>query len=345
MSFDTRITSSCTKVDFFNRYWGFLEANGVFSAILHGWQDYPNTILSDVDYCVPQEQLPNLLNLLARYCEDVGWSIVQIFQHEATAFYCVCASKDNIDDVVLLDVCGDYWVHGKLRITSNDLLEGRRRVEGYEFYVLSPHVELAYIITKAVIKKKNPEVIRERMDELILEAGSQIKNMLPILPESELFSLSEFCSNPSECLQNSKWAAKLVRVRSLGAGEIKRLINRLLRPSGYIIQISGDESDAKRIADRLTSFLSGTYRKDLVINNRSGIRVLFEMLKGKFKSTLIVKIDSESDARKSNRLCLLVDYKVPSEMCDCDANEISVASVALRIRELMGERVKKRWSI
>lgn len=336
--------TSKDKIDFFNGYWPFLEQRRIPNVILHNWENYPYSIVSDVDYCVPQASLVSVISHLADYCASCGWQIVQIFQHESTAYYCVCASNDNVNDVLLLDVCGDYMVHGKRRIPSDVLLINTREIKERSFKVLNASNELAYVLTKAILKKKDPSLVVKRMSELISELDDQYGDFCAALPLSEYFSIDQFLVSPVDYMKNSHWSSILLEERGYQLGEVKRLIKRIVSPSGFLLVVSNCGQDKNNTLSELACLLKGTYRAvKIVDSSESIVKSLWNTMVGVLKSNLVIKLVESGRSSLTDKIFggMVLDLKND----DLGTQGGQLAEVALGVRSEMAERIKRRWSI
>jgi len=131
-----------------------LDSNCVPYCILHGYQEYPANVVSDVDCIVPAEFLPRPLATLLRANEDLlGATLVQWMQHEATANYFVLATIDlgAPREFLAVDVSSDFRTDGRVFYGGEEILASRRRDRG--FWVPAPAIEFGSYLVKRVAKR------------------------------------------------------------------------------------------------------------------------------------------------------------------------------------------------
>lgn len=342
--------ASTNKIDFFNDYWGFLESQGVPSMILHSWQEYPEHIASDVDYCVPQEHLSRVIPLLDSYCKKNGWSLCQIFQHEKTAYFCVCASNDKVCDLIMLDVCGDYTVRGVRHIPSEVFTENRQQHGQKKFWVLNAIAELTYVLTKAAAKRKNPDLVMRRVKVLLNgmdeRCHSQVAGYLP-LPK---FLNSEcLFGDPAGYLASSPWAKRVGESSGSSWFELVRKVKRVLQPTGYHVDVcSTNREDYHTVADLLVDALKDTCRNTLVIDfdNQSTVKKSWkDYLLAKIKSTLVVScyVSNSGGAKMSRVVGADLKIDLPESFSKSSDIGAMVEGWALEVRQSMAGRTRRRW--
>ncbi len=342
--------SSLGQEEFFNGYWGYLEANGISSVILHSWQEYPRYIASDVDYCVPQKELGRVLPLLECYCEQSGWSLCQIFQHEKTAYFCVCASKTEVDDLIMLDVCGDYTVRGVRQVSSEVFIENRKYHAQKKFWVLNPAAELTYVLTKAAAKKKNPIEVMVRVTELLsLLSVVERKQAAEYLPQQNILSSSELLECPSAYLEYSDWARRVGESSGSNWLELLRKVRRVLQPTGFYIEIKSlSIEDSNQAAEMFVEALADTCRNTLIVRQggqKSSKKSWKSLALAKIKSTLVVSCSVDTNNVRSIPMMMGADFTVdlPRSWHEAADHSLTVVAWALEVRFVMAERTRRRW--
>lgn len=333
------------RIDFFNGYWSFLEKQGVASVILHSWQEYPEYIASDVDYCVPQEQLHQIIPLLDSYCQGNGWSLCQVFQHEKTAYFCVCASNENVNDLIMLDVCGDYTVRGVKRIEAEVFIRNRVFNQEKKFWTLNEKAELAYVVTKAAAKKKDPITVMPRVTELLEQLNDrQREDVLGYLPHAKNLNGKALYNDVGEYLTSSAWAEQVGSEQGAGCFELMRKVRRVFQPTGFSVLVRyEDHEDAHMAVTMLKDALTGTYRNSMVVELRANQK-LAEKCKAylaKVKSTLILKTVSNSVSQSVGGGGY--EIQLPADWRHEEHIQNDVKKWALDVRSTMTARTRKRW--
>jgi hypothetical protein len=338
---------SLGQEEFFNGYWEYLATHSIASVILHSWQEYPEHIASDVDYCVPQEHLDRIIPLLDDYCQQSGWSLCQIFQHEKTAYFCVCASNSVVGDLIMLDVCGDYTVRGVRHIPSNVFIKNEKFNEQKKFWVLDSAAELAYVLTKAAAKKKNPDEVMGRVQELLgsMDEVNQAR-VADYLPQQKLLSSEKLFEDPATYLKSSAWARSIGRASGSGWFELVRKVRRVIQPTGFHIQIKAlNDEEYYKAAKMLEQALGDTCRNTLVVNPSDNRNTLKGFALAKIKSTLIIT-SVEGDTRKTiipKRLGVDLIIELNQSFTKPEEGAQTIMVWALKIRQLMANRTLYRW--
>lgn len=222
------------REEFFDRYWVSLEEEGWNAIILHSWKDLPAKIESDIDYAVAGCEPRELLDFLERFARKYGWKLVQVIEHEPSAYFCVCMQDGGEFQQIALDVTWDYRRLGHHLIGSELLQKGARAVSGKSFRVPSPGAEAVYILAKAAAKDKKFEEVEVRLKELCREDP---EGFLEVLGEALGFR----CDKKSEAdisMNLKEWynrAPIFKPVRSgkrYGLSEIGLYLRRCFRPTG-----------------------------------------------------------------------------------------------------------------
>ena len=147
--------------DLFIAAFAALESAGGKTCILHGYERYPDHILSDVDFVVVPQDLPKVASILSK----LPGCLVQCLQHEATAYYYVLSTIFNGRPYFLhLDVSGDYRRNGCVFLTAEEFLSYRRRYKS--FWIPSQDVEFAYYLVKKIAKGSIDEKQRNSLISL-----------------------------------------------------------------------------------------------------------------------------------------------------------------------------------
>lgn len=144
-----------------------LDASGVRYCILHGYNEYPARVDSDVDCIMPPGFLPRQLATLLRANRDrLGAAAVQWIEHESTAHYFVLAT-DGLGapwEFLQVDVSSDYRRDGRVFYRGEEILASRRLHRG--FWVPSPAIEFGYYVVKKIAKRSLTEEHGRRLTEL-----------------------------------------------------------------------------------------------------------------------------------------------------------------------------------
>jgi hypothetical protein len=275
--------------DFFDSYWKELENREWQAIVLHTWEDLPRIIKSDVDYAVKGPSPRDLLSFLANFSRSKGWRLVQVIEHEPSAFYCVCIRKRSPHVHLDLDVTWNYRRMGHHLVGSDILFDGKRKIPGKSFAVTSPGAEFTYLLAKAAAKGKDFPSLRERLAQLLLEDPEGCQRL-----SSEAFGdVPKFTYDDSNPLDRwALWFAESPRFKALRAGrrigvrEISLYLRRILHPTGFKISTSGmiSDDDIRSLIDTLAP----AFRR-VVVRPRCSIIYLPWLLSRLIRTTLVIE--------------------------------------------------------
>ena len=257
---------------------GFLERGDVAYCVVGDTRSYPETISSDVDIVVPRGTLADVPGMLARFCREQGVRMVQMIQHEQTAFYFVLAWTNDSGELRFLapDVCGDYYRGGRRLLAADEILEQRQPAldasgAGLGFYVPPPHVRFIYYLLKKIDKRNlndgHGEYLSIQWHGDPGGAWGQICRFWPAPSDSELIAHAAL---------NNEWSAvraALPRLRRglhraapltlRGAiGELRRRVRRMVQPTGLVVAILGPDGCGKSsVIERMLADLLPAFRR------------------------------------------------------------------------------------
>ncbi len=232
--------------------------------VLHGYNDYPEHIRSDVDAISAEAaQIPRVL------FDSGAAEVVQATQTEHTAafWYVLCRWRDGKPVFVRLHVLdGDYRINGRVFFRGEELLESRQPFKFFE--VPSPDIEFAAYLVKRVVKGSIEETQGERLSELYGEDPEGCKRHLSqLLPEAEAELVAE-------AARSGDWEA----VR----GRIEYLCQAMMRKVGH-------DQRLKVLLNRLDDF-----RKRVKRTLRPpGLLVAFLGVDGAGKSTVVTRVEQD----------------------------------------------------
>jgi len=129
-----------------------VETAGIPYAVLHGADDIPDFVDSDIDIVVAQGSMPALTALLTEFAQATGGVLCQVIRHETTARYHVLALPGQSGEPTFLkiDASTDFRRDGRVLFTSGELLGATRRVG--EIASVSVDVEFAAYLAKRILK-------------------------------------------------------------------------------------------------------------------------------------------------------------------------------------------------
>lgn len=299
------------------------------AAILHSWENFPDTIRSDVDYVISGPSPKELLRFLSRFCNARGWRLVQIIEHEPKAFFCVCIQMGGDYRKLALDVTWTYRRLGYKLLPSEILLKDIFRPVGKSFHVASAEAEAAYVIAKAAAKGKSFGEIRERLGELFLKSPEKCAVVL-----KDTFSFEPTATN---CLleETEKWFSNapsfraIRKRRKLRTGELILYLRRILHPTGTWLILSGSKLDHNLIAYGLEPVIP-LFRNQLVTASIPILQIpqIFEKI---IRTTLVLEYVTSKEA--SLRFSLSNDIFIK---CKSDVTNAVIQGLSRRIEARLG---------
>jgi thymidylate kinase len=220
----------------------------------------PDRVDGDIDIILSLDNLAVSVESISRFCRQYDLQLIQVIQHEDTAFYFVIAgigAKDNLH-YLNPDICGDYYRNGRFLLSAQELLDNRldafnENGESRGFYVTSPAREFIYYLLKKVDKKE----LDDRHGDHLSEEWN--KDQTGCLVQIERFWRGEDAVLLTLAAQTNDWEAvrcQLSRMQidlrkkmpfSLGSWirELRRKIRRILHPTGLAVVLLGPDGIGK----------------------------------------------------------------------------------------------------
>lgn len=217
--------------DFVCGFFNFLNREGYESAVLHGGQDRFHRVDSDIDFVIECRGFSKIDELIQNYCSTKGWCLVQIFMHENTGAFCVCAKNEEASTVVALDACSDYQRNGSTFLKADEMLKNKRSLS-WGGYKVSESIELRYRFSKAAAKCKEAKLFHQELRDYSLQSQGDLKEWLQRVRgiSINLFSFQSVKSALSTFYEESKRDTKRINFQT-----IERVLYRVLCPSGCIV--------------------------------------------------------------------------------------------------------------
>jgi len=231
---------------FFEAFFRELGRRGIPFAILHGYEQLPEQMPSDIDFVVRHEDLPKLLPLQQEVARQLGWVLGSVVHAKLSAQYAVFFDPTNASRFIQLDACGHYVERGCWVLRDTQLLQDCRP---YRFFTVpSPANEFAYLFAKALIKGKPMATALPRLQELWATdpAGTEERFRLLLGDASE--PLPTWFARPA-----AEWEQRLrpcLRARTRFGPmnlvrECLRAGRRILHPVGLHVVILGPDGVGK----------------------------------------------------------------------------------------------------
>jgi thymidylate kinase len=253
-----------------------LNSTGVRYCILHGYAEFPDRIASDVDCLVSRELLPAALpRLLHRRRGEIGGTIVQWLQHEATAHYFVLASdgRSAATGFLAFDASTDYRARGRVFYSGEEILT--RRQPCRDFWIPPPEQEFGYYLVKRIAKGSLETSHQRRLSELFALDPDGCRHEIARFwrpPDAELVARAAATLEWHEVtggmtglrhrLLAPHSASALWNQTCFRARDTARRVHRWRHPTGlHVVLLGPDGAGKSSVAERLRARLSPAFRR------------------------------------------------------------------------------------
>jgi thymidylate kinase len=267
------IQMTCDSREFFKLFFRELEAKNIAYVILHSYQEFPDKISSDIDYAVPDADLPRLRKIQIDLAKRNGWALVQTLQHGVFAFYAVLVNLNNPEENLKLDACSNYARVRRQLVPEKVLLA--KRVRYRDFFVPAPAAEFIYMLAKIFdAKNKSPEQYLPRLRELWQrDADSAQKHFTDLFGDTGR-SLKEWFASPAK--EWERLGQVMLARHHFGPllllRETARLVRRAFQPAGLCLAVMGSDGAGKStLLARLQILLEPCFRQQKMLHFRPAI--------------------------------------------------------------------------
>jgi serine acetyltransferase/thymidylate kinase len=262
-----------------------LAEQGLAFSVLGDSRAYPETLASDIDMAMSERDLELLPRILSRFCRDFGLRLVQLIRHERNALYFVIAWWDAAGGLCFLapDVCSDYRRGGRLLLTADELLYGRRQAQdgsgrARNFTVPAPDVQFIYYLTKKIDKQEltcqHGDYLAQQWRE---DPDGALRRMVRFWPEladngliAQAATVNEWAGVREQMPRLRRALRKSIRLSPAEAlAEAARLASRVLRPTGMTVAFMGPDGAGKSsVIERVTALLAPAFRRSRLFHLR-----------------------------------------------------------------------------
>ncbi|MGI9533987.1 MAG: dTMP kinase, partial [Thermodesulfobacteriota bacterium] len=266
-----------------SNYTGIAEIlNHTEYSVLHGWQNLPDKLDSDLDIVINPTHLNQLERSLLKGKEG---KLVQLLQHESSCYYFVLAHKNGGGmEFLKVDAATDYRRDGFTYFTADQFI--RRRHKWNSFWVTSPNSEFPYLLVKKTLKGSTPEHQKKRFYELVSELGiKKSKRLAANLFGKKLgyrivswIYTNEWDKIESQLptLRRALFWHKLIKnpINPImyWVMELKRKVLRWRYPTGLFVVVLGPDGSGKTtLIDSLKTQLLGAFRTADIFHLRPNI--------------------------------------------------------------------------
>jgi thymidylate kinase len=230
--------------EFFGAFFAELETRGIAYAILHGGDDLPERIDSDIDFAVHDADLAKLGPLITGLAREHGWVVAQRWQHEVFSTYAVVIDPNDPAQHLALDACSHFCRSGCFLVRDTVLL-GRRARHANGFFVTSAASEFTYRLAKTLAGGRRLEAMVPRLRELwVLDSAGAQRAFDDLIAAG---SVEKWLFGPKP---DAAQLARLMRARtryglSLRVAELARRARRLFCPPGFHVALLGPDGAGK----------------------------------------------------------------------------------------------------
>jgi hypothetical protein len=229
----------------FARYVAELERRQVRYVMLHSYESFPDRFPSDIDYAVPDAELPTIRSIQTEVAEQCGWTLALTVQHQSCAFHTVLINPNNPTEYLQLDACSHYLSHGCRLVRDQDLIEGRRKWK--DFYIPAASSEFVYRLARMLIKRKDMAEQLPRLQALWQEDSKRSAQLWVSLFGNDVGSFEDWSKRPPEA-----WGQLRSRMISRNRftlpyrlKEYRRLLHRVTHPIGIRMALLGPDGAGK----------------------------------------------------------------------------------------------------
>jgi thymidylate kinase len=276
----------------------FLDQENIDYCIVGNTIKFPDEVHGDIDIVVQPAKISLLNEFMCNFAKNRKIKIIQVFQHEQVAWYYVLSwFEDNLKPKFLnIDICGDYFWNGQLLISAKEILKERIQQKSstnktISFYTPNPEKALIYYFIKKVLKQ---ELSYKQLKYLCAEwnkdsagcmkqigrfwVGNDIDQIVWALETNNYNELNDLIPVLKKSLRKNLNFSIFHFYK-----ELKRIIQRILKPTGLIVAFIGPDGSGKSsIIQNIIHDLGPAFRKTYVYPLRPQI-----FLRKKKKSTAV----------------------------------------------------------
>jgi thymidylate kinase len=246
--------SSPTVAHFVRTLFRHLEQSSIRYCVLHGWDELPDHLSSDLDLAIHPTDKPAIPAILESMREN-GYTPYQ-WKNYATKghsfyFYWTAGSTTH---TAAVDIIFEHRRAGMILASGEELVSSRLR-QG-DFWIAAPDIEFSYLLAKKAAKGKASPSQSLRLKQLVQTLGREKAEKIA----GDIFAwdlnvrIVEACAqgsidNELRALTKKSWrvsrsgsAASWIRYQ---AGELRRAIWRSSNPAGVLLAIMGPDGAGK----------------------------------------------------------------------------------------------------
>lgn len=247
---------NCDDSALLTEFFGALNARAIPYCVMGDSAHLPQVPQNDVDIVCGEESGPAVAAIIATFSARHGGWVAQVLRHESSAFYHVLYIRraGGRSVYLKLDICRDYIIDGRLYLAADWLLAERKRVGDAPFFTAAPAREFAYYLLKKMAKGVADGAALRHLSGLLSSDREGCRAVLRRYWSEESAKLIE------QAIAAGRWsdlATAMPTLRreldlhlprrslSLGLAEIGRGIDRVLRPTGFVVAVLGPDGSGK----------------------------------------------------------------------------------------------------
>jgi thymidylate kinase len=249
----------------------FLDRSRVPYVVVGDVREYGNAIDSDVDIVISKVHCQNYSIKLKEFCSQTQGKLVQVIQHEQTAWYFVLVWRNKCARLQFLhvDICSDFYRQGTLFLKDSELLEGASQ-NNLGFSVPAPDRAFIYYLLKKIDKGSlsDQQFTYLRSEWLKDPQGAVLQVRRFWSDEESQFIADSISSNNAERIRaNIPQLTRSLRTClefSFQArwNKLVRNIKRLIRPTGVLaVFLGADGSGKTTVINEVETTLAAMFRQ------------------------------------------------------------------------------------
>lgn len=245
---------ACSVSDFIKLLFTEFEKMEIEYCVLHGWDELPEGLSSDLDLAVHlkgRDKVPAVLGKMRNY----GFLPVDCHNYEVNGrtFY-FCWFQGTERRCIAVDIIFEYRGNGTIVLSSDQLTADRRRYRS--FWIPGRAQALRYLLAKRTMKKQFAPHQQYQIKRLLFELGMTDseavaatlfgeKSKRQVVEAALGDRLDSISDDLGKAMTRTSLRRKpLTAVRCL-IGEGFRLLRRVMRPTGALIAIMGPDGAGK----------------------------------------------------------------------------------------------------
>lgn len=241
-------------------------------AVVGDTRSFPDEVQGDVDVVVPHHSLLDLRGLISQFASRRGIDVVQILQHESSAYYtCLAWIGPEGYTVLKIDYCSDYVRRARLLLTARELVEKRQQRKfgsGPEDHFFVPSTAVAFLyylckrLDKGEITPRNLEYLRHlwESDLACRERCAEWWGAGQLVALQALLH-GEDSGQSAGTLRRQLYRRRRRRLQDI-LSEARRRVVRLFRPTGLTVAVMGPDGAGKSLLiEAITHDQAGVFRR------------------------------------------------------------------------------------